>query len=335
MDRNTLRILNLCGGGTKGYGSNRFMQKFLHQWGINQSDLWKYIDVMSGTSIGGILACSYAYGLTPDEMESFFLNDAQQIFTNSSTSLSSRPSSATKVLNLTANTPFYTSPADNSNYGPSVLQQLLINNFGDSTLANLKTNVIVPAFETSRSRFTVFSSFDDPTYFASSNTKLVDVCRATSAAPIYLPSYSIGDKTYIDGGVYANDPVNNAINVGLTLKPHAERIVVMDVGTGIGNTGFDGSMDASGNHAIQVLFSLMNTAMTGSEEWTRYNLDYLSKRLNKNVYYYKFQPRFPPDFPNELDNSTADWFASLANLIDSHYAEQSDKITDILTRLTI
>ena len=51
MDSNTLRIFSFPGGGTKGYGSNRFMQKFLHQWGIPQADFWKYVDVGIATII--------------------------------------------------------------------------------------------------------------------------------------------------------------------------------------------------------------------------------------------------------------------------------------------
>ena len=79
----------------------------------------------------------------------------------------------------------------------------------------------------------------------------------------------------------------------------------------------------------------MNIAMSGAEEWSRYSIDYFSNRLPKDVYYYKFQPRFPPDFPNELDNSDPAWFVSLANLVDTHYTNESDKISTILGHLTI
>lgn len=78
----------------------------------------------------------------------------------------------------------------------------------------------------------------------------------------------------------------------------------------------------------------MNIAIIGAEEWSNYYLKYLSNMLAKDVYYYRFQPRFPPDFPNELDNSTPAWFARLADLIDTHYANESDKISSILTHLT-
>lgn len=346
MDRNTIRIFSFCGGGSKGYGSNRFMQKFLHQWGIPQADFWKYADVMCGTSIGGILACGYAYGKTPDEMESFFLQKAKRIFTirtaadvasgsHNASEDSNRPNALQKIGLIATNDSFYKSAYEDSNYGSNILQQTLVENFGTNTLANLKTYITIPSFEQDMSRYVVFSNFDDPAYFIGKTESIVNVCRATSAAPIYLPAYSFNAHDYIDGGVYANDPILAAVNVGMSVKPNANRIVIVDVGTGIGNMSFDGSSSQTGTaHAVEVLFSIMNIAMTGAEEWSRYYLDYLSSRLAKDVYYYKFQPKFPPEFPNEMDNSTTEWFAQLANLVDTHYANESENISSILAHLT-
>jgi hypothetical protein len=99
---------------------------------------------------------------------------------------------------------------------------------------------------------------------------------------------------------------------------------------------FDGSGGASTDleHSAIRAAKIMNVAMTGAEEWSRYYLDYLSNRLARDVYYYKFQPKFPEGFPNEMDNSTSEWFTSLANLVDTHYSNESDKISSILTHLT-
>jgi len=346
MDRNTIRIFSFPGGGSKGYGSNRFMQKFLHQWGIPQADLWKYVDVMCGTSVGGVLTCGYAYGRTPDYMESFFLNDAKRIFTirtaadvasgsHNASIDSNRPSELQKIALIATNDSFYSSAYPDSNYGHNILQQVLADNFGTDTLANLKVPVVIPSFEQDMNRYVVFSNFNDPSYFIGNTESIVNVCRATSAAPIYLPAHSFNGHNYIDGGTYANDPILAAVNLGLTVKPNATRIVIIDVGTGIGNMSFDGSGTQIGTaHAVEVLFSIMNIAMTGAEEWSRYYLDYLTNRLPKDVYYYKFQPRFPPEFPNELDNSDPAWFATLASLIDTHYSNEIDKISTILGHLT-
>ena len=250
MDSNTIRIFSFPGGGSKGYGSNRFMQKFLHQWGIEQGDFWKYADVMCGTSIGGILACAYSYGKTPDMMEPFFLEKAKRIFTirtaaekasasHNSSLDSNRPNALQKIALIANNEAFYESPYTDSNFGSNILHQTLVNNFGDDTLANLKTYVVIPSFEKDLSRYVVFSNFADPKYFIGNTEKIVNVARATSAAPIYLPHYSFNEHDYIDGGLYANDPILAAINVGCTVKPQANRICIVDVGTGIGNMSFD------------------------------------------------------------------------------------------------
>lgn len=347
MDINTLRIFSFCGGGTKGYGSNRFMQKFLHQWGIPQADFWKYADVMCGTSIGAILASGYSFGKTQDEMEGFFTTYAKRIFTirtaadvasgsHNASSDSNRPNLAQKAFMFATDDAFYKSAYEDSNYGSNILQQVLVDNFGTNTLANLKTPIVIPAYEEDMSRYVVFSNFNDPSYFIGRNETIVNVCRASSAAPIYLPAHNFNGHYYSDGGLFANDAILAAINVGLTVKPNATRIVIVDAGTGIGNMSFDGSGGASTDleHSVVRAATIMNVAMTGAEEWSRYTLDYLTNRLAKDVYFYKFQPKFPENFPNELDNSTPAWFSQLANLIDTHYANESDKISSILAHLT-
>ena len=73
MDCNTVRVLSLDGGGIRGYLSLKWLQRFISQWGVNGNELWKYFDVICGTSIGGIAALSYAYGKSPDELKPFFL----------------------------------------------------------------------------------------------------------------------------------------------------------------------------------------------------------------------------------------------------------------------
>lgn len=323
------------------------MQKFLHEWGIPQADFWKYADVMCGTSVGAILASGYSFGKTPDYMESFFTTYAKRIFTirtaadvatgsHNASEDSNRPNLAQKAFMFATNDSFYQSAYEDSNYGSNILQQVLVDNFGTNTLANLKTPIVIPAYEEDMSRYVVFSNFNDPSYFIGRNETIVNVCRASSAAPIYLPAHNFNGHYYSDGGPFANDAILAAINVGLTVKPHATRIVIIDAGTGIGNMSFDGSGGASTDleHSLVRAATIMNVAMTGAEEWSRYILDYLTNRLAKDVYFYKFQPRFPQDFPNELDNSTPEWFTSLANLIDTHYTNESDKISSILAHLT-
>jgi len=79
--------------------------------------------------------------------------------------------------------------------------------------------------------------------------------------------------------------------------------------------------------------------MTNAEQNSHKNLQYEADRLNNGyglpLFYYGWYPTFPPTFNNETDNSIPEWYAQLADIIDTHYANESDKISDILGRLTV
>lgn len=212
MDRRTIRILSLDGGGVRGYLSLKFLQRFVQQWGIAGNELWKYFDVIAGTSIGGIQALGYAYGKSPDELEPFFLEKAKRIFTIRSVPIgcdadsdSNRPNMLQKIALIVLNDPFYLSAcppdAGNSNYGSNILQQVLVDNFGSDTMGTLKTKAVIPAYEKDTSKYVVFSNYSGPS-FIGQNEAIVNVARATSAAPVYLPKHSFNGHDYIDGGVY-------------------------------------------------------------------------------------------------------------------------------------
>ena len=75
-DQNTIRVLTIDGGGMKGYLPTCFADLFFEYMGIPANEVWKYYDVIAGTSIGGILALGLSLGLTPDEMKPFFTAEA-------------------------------------------------------------------------------------------------------------------------------------------------------------------------------------------------------------------------------------------------------------------
>lgn len=350
MDKDTIRVFSFSGGSTKGYGENRFMQKFIHQWGIPQADFYKYVDAFAGVSTGAILSSSYAAAKTMDEVEPFYLEKAKRIFTirtaaelatgshNANTD-SNRPSTAQKIALIALNDAFYSSPYEDSNYGSNILHQTLVENFGVNTLANLNVPIVIPAVEQDMSRPVIFSNFNDPEFFTGKDFKIVDVCRASSAAFPYLPSYQFNAHDYIDGAFLINNAVDRAIKLALTIKPNAKRIVVVNVGAGIGRQGFDGSEPLSGSDlAVARIFAYTTLLMTNAEQYCHKNLQYEASRLNNRygipLFYYGWYPIFPPTFNNEVDNSTPSWYSDLASIIDTHYANESDKISSILTHLT-
>ncbi len=86
-DSNTVRVLSIDGGGMRGYISTNFMELFVQQWGINPNQIWKYFDVITGSSIGGIQALGYSLGIAPSEINSFFTVDGPWIFTTNASTI--------------------------------------------------------------------------------------------------------------------------------------------------------------------------------------------------------------------------------------------------------
>jgi Patatin-like phospholipase len=257
-DPNTIRILEIDGGGERGYFANCWLQKFVTQWGVDPSTLAQQFDVICGTSVGGIMALSLAYGMTPDEMSAFFTVQGPYIFSLSSFVPSWRPNVAAKIALILADIPFYQSSGPTAaNYGSGLLSATLQSNFGSATLQNLQTNVIIPSYQNDTNNFVLFSNANVPGV-TGQNALISDVGLATGAAPVYLPAWSFGGHSYIDGGIYQNNPAQFGIALGKILKPNANRICVLSIGTGKGEIGFD----LSGNTGIPLANNPLSTTNT-------------------------------------------------------------------------
>jgi len=259
-DPNTIRILELDGGGERGYFSNSWLQNFVSQWGIDPTTLAHQFDVICGTSVGGIMALSLAYGMTPAEMSTFFTVQGPYIFSLSSLFPSWRPNLAYKVALILADTPFYQSSGPTAaSYGSGLLASTLQTTFGSNTLQNLNTNVVIPSYQQDTGTFVLFSNANVPG-LTGQNTLISDVGLATGAAPVYLPAWTIGGHQYIDGGIYQNNPAQFGVVLGKILKPNANRICVLSIGTGIGEIGFD----SGGNPGIPLANNPLTTTNTSA-----------------------------------------------------------------------
>ncbi len=246
-DSNTIRILELDGGGERGYLSLKFLEKIIQQWGINPAKIAENFDVICGTSIGGIIAVGLGLGLTPAQISPFFTVQGPYIFSLISFVPSVRPNPVIKLALLLANTPFYKSSAPNADqYGSGLLYKTIQDLCGTHTLQDLKTNILIPTFESINKNFVLCSNLNYPGLMGQ-NELASNVALATSAAPVYLPSLDLRMNTgvgklqgiFLDGGVYQNNPASLGLTLGKILKPNATRACVLSLGTGSGSYGFD------------------------------------------------------------------------------------------------
>jgi patatin-like phospholipase/acyl hydrolase len=285
VDSQTIRVLSLDGGGLRGYLSAIWLDKFVQMWGISGNELWKYFDVITGSSIGGIMALSYANGKSPADILSFFTEDGPWIFTTSTSSPSVRPSTLSKIATIAGSGTFY--PSNTDGIGVRRLKSRLEAEFGANTMQDLKTNTIITSFEKNDTDPDFKQDTNVPIYFSNSsiitdlkgqNFKLSDIGLATSAAPLYFPSHNIGEDKYIDGGVVQNNPASFGLSIAKAIKPTAKRYCVLSIGTGLGDVGFaETQYNSFKQRALREIKELNTKPKEFAEKWQ------LSSREIKNL----------------------------------------------------
>jgi predicted acylesterase/phospholipase RssA len=351
-DPNTIRILSFDGGGERGYLSLNFFSRFVNQWGIDPATIASQFDVITGNSVGGIIALGLAFGMTPEELLPFFTVQGPYIFSLSSLIPSLRPNLAAKLALIASDIPFYQSSGPTANsYGSGLLAATLVNTFGSNTLQDLKTNVVIPSYQNDNSTYVLFSNYNAATYIGQ-NELISNVALATSAAPIYLPSASFNNHIYLDGAVYMNNPADFGRVLAQTIKPTANRTCILSIGTGLGEMGFDpGNPDILDQRVIDqqliiqnnlrlfdsiaTIFALYDIAATGGQESIAKSLSIESQSTLSPLYYYRFQPMLDQDLNTELDNTDPEILSYYETVAANWYQNDHTNITNFLAHLTI
>jgi patatin-like phospholipase/acyl hydrolase len=351
-DPNTLRILELDGGGERGFMSLTFLQKFIQLWGISPSSLASQFDVICGTSIGGIMALGFAMGMSPAQILPFFTVQGPYIFSLTSFIPSVRPPLAAKIGLIAADIPFYQSSGPTAaRYGYGLLQATINSLFGSQTLQNLQTNVIIHSYQNDDDTYVLFSNLNYPD-FIGQNELISNVALATSAAPIYFPALNLNGHVYIDGGVYDNNPADFGRTLAQMIKPTATRTCILSLGTGLGEEGFDPGNPSIADprvdpqiinlqktmpelfDSIATLFGLFSIAATGSQEATAKALYLESQYTINQLYYYRFQPQLDLNLNTELDNTDPAILAYYTTTANQWFNNDIENIAEFIGHLT-
>lgn len=351
-DPRTVRVLSFDGGGMRGYLSLVWFQRFVQQWGIAPADIWKNFDVICGTSIGGILSLAMSYGLTPDELLPFFTQDGPWIFTIRSavdvisgsinaSFPSNRPYTSQKIYILGDNDQFYRSVDPASNYGSSRLKAKLVETFGTSIMQDVKTNVLITAYKSSTETPILFSNLNY-SEFSGQNDLISNVALTTSAAPLYLPPIALPSGTYVDGGVYQNNPSQLGLNLGKMLKPTSKRACVLSIGTGLGDIGFHEEENPNEpppptfpfEQTVKDLVKIIGAATTGSQESIDKGLSLVDKYTLEELYYYRFQSILDPAQNTDLDNSDPSFLQYMSDTANQEYNDDAENISTFIGHLT-
>jgi len=372
-DTNTNRILVLDGGGARGYFTLQWLKYYLPLIGEDPDDrtvFTRRFNVVGGTSVGALIALALVTEKkSVNEMISFFEEHGPYIFSLTSLFPSWRPNELFKIALVISQIPFYQSSGlTESSYGSGLLRTLVQDIFGSDTMADAKTNIIIPGYQSDTKTYVTFSNISKGG-FIGQDFLMSDVALATSAAPVYLPAWSFGGHTYIDSGLYQNNASFFAYVYGKALYPTSYRTCLLSVGTGLGQLGFD----PSGNSGPPSLFnksgiseeqfkqvpiyqqllencpsctpSLLTQAMTdicpveqvyeyfeiacvGGQESIAKCFEVLADSSLDPFYQYRANLVLDPNQNTEIDNTESAYFLYLKDLAQSFLNSDIDKVSN-------
>lgn len=275
------RILSIDGGGIRGIVSGIILKRIMEKRGNEK--FFDEIDLIVGTSSGGLTALALAHGVSIDRIISLFVDKGRSIF---------QDSIFDDILDLNR---FVGAEYDND-----ILEKELRAIFQDSTLADLNKKVVIPVFDLDNDadknrtwKPKLFHNLSGPDN--DEDLLLYKVSMYTSAAPTYFPSVD----GYIDGGVYANCPAMCAVSQTQDERyqptPDLSDIRLLSIGTGRNLQFIEG--DALDWGYIQWAKPLINIMLDGFLGITDYHCE---KILGDN--YHRQAPLFPSGESISLDS---------------------------------
>ena len=327
-DPNTLRILSIDGGGMRGAFSVQWMQEFVNLWGIDPYEIWKYFDVICGTSAGGLQALGYAGGLSPADLATFLTTEGPWIFSTSAVVPGVRATILDKLLTMILGGSFY----PNTNFISSL--NFL---FSSLTMQHLNTNTLITSYDYNTNTPVLFSNRTFPNS-SGANELLQNIGLSTAAAPLYFPPASWGGgHGFLDGACIKNNPTMLGYMLGNVVKPNANRTCILSIGSGLGDIGF-GSTPVDppppDESNMSFIFSLLSILITGTQETDAALLENIDQYTLDNIYTYRANAQLDPERDTELDNTDSDFISYMQGLATTTFNNDLVRISDFLAHLT-
>ncbi len=178
-----MRVLAIDGGGIRGLIPALVLAEIERRTGRRVADL---VDMIAGTSTGGILACALGKPdpLPAAEIASLYVEEGPRIFDRS---LLKRITSLGGYLD--------------ERYESKGLLRALERYLGGEPMTAATVPLLLTAYDTERRGIHFLRSEG-----AGSGATMVEAAHATSAAPTYFEPVRLGGATLIDGGVFAINP---------------------------------------------------------------------------------------------------------------------------------
>lgn len=347
--RRTIRILAIDGGGVRGILPARFLVELEAMSG---QPLRSLFDVIAGTSVGGILALGYAApgpdgaGFTATQVFDDIREWLPAIFPplQGAASIDGlRDAHERHALSQLVGAALLPHHFGNARYSAAALEERVTGAFGDARLSDVLTDVAVTAYDMRGGQPVVFRSREARGHNTTrKNPRLVEVARATSAAPTYLPPLRLLDdrdeSVLIDGGVVANNPAAIAYLDGLECgraEDDAEPdIVLLSVGTGRPSAQQPSYDEIFTRNWASLGMGLLGVVLNGVGEMAHQLVDRMVSGKPAPNHYLRVQPTLSHGASLHIDDATPANLDALIRCAEATIAEQRPELERLLAALT-
>jgi len=317
LDKRKFRILAIDGGGIRGVIPLQFIR---HIEDITKTEIHNSFDLIAGTSTGGILSSALTFQdkeniiankrkYSIDELEAIYKDKGKIIFPICSNLLQRTKNNVLKWIK--------------PQFDPKYLNSVLEDYFGQNRITSCLKPIYIASYDIHRNRPMVFT-FREASLFPEKNSTLIEISRATSAAPTYFPTYNFSYASErvscIDGGIYMNNPSLGALVEVLGNSDYKhyrindeslklDEISILSLGTGFSHNLID-SNKAENWGRIKWIKPVIELSTNGPVKVTHLQLETIFKSFG-------------------LDNN----YLRLDIHIDKKYSEMSDSRDETLTYL--
>jgi uncharacterized protein len=214
-----IKILSIDGGGIRGIISAIIIEQIEKQTGKHITETF---DLIAGTSVGGIIALTLACPNTFKKPK-FVAKDLIELFKTKGQNIFN--ASIWKSINSL-------NGLSDEKYDHNDLNKVLKEYLGQESFGNALSKLLISSYDIENRKTCFFKSWHQ----RDKNLKMIDIARATSAAPTYYEPTKMNienkELALIDGGVFANNPGMCAYAEAKKIYGNNEQILIISIGTG-------------------------------------------------------------------------------------------------------
>jgi Patatin-like phospholipase len=189
------RILSIDGGGICGILPAAVLAECEQRF-LGGSPIANHFDMIAGTSTGGVIALALAHGKSAAEIRDIYLERGGLIFPPASP--------VGRIIR-------FLKRGVRTAYDSTKLENELLRIFGDTPFGAAQRRLVIPAFEGRHSEPWIFKTPHHPDYKKDRFERIVRVGMATAAAPTFFHALPNNGYLMLDGGLWANNPIMNAL----------------------------------------------------------------------------------------------------------------------------